>query len=114
MSKKTLIVVDMQNDFIDGALGTAEAVAILPAVKEKIAAYAERSDEIIYTRDTHQEGYLQTNEGKHLPVEHCIEGTHGWEIADGVYVAGCEIVDKPSFGRNPIWSDYGEDMDFDQ
>ncbi len=105
-SRKTLIVVDMQNDFIDGALGTPEAVAILPAVKAKIAGYIERGDEVIYTRDTHHEGYLQTNEGKHLPVEHCIEGTSGWEIAPGVYVDGREIVDKPSFGYTG-WADRG-------
>ena len=102
--KKTLIVVDMQNDFVDGALGTAEAVSILPAVRAKIAEYIDRGDEVIFTRDTHQEGYLQTNEGKHLPVEHCIEGTSGWEIADGLYVEGCEIVDKPSFGYTG-WSE---------
>ena len=96
--KKTLIVVDMQNDFIDGALGTAEAVDILPEVRAKIAEYADRGDEIIYTRDTHQSDYMNTNEGKHLPVEHCIEGTHGWEIADGLYREGCEIVNKPAFG----------------
>ena len=102
--KKTLIVVDMQNDFVDGALGTAEAVSILPAVKAKIAEYIDRCDEVIFTRDTHQEGYLQTNEGKHLPVEHCIEGTSGWEIAAGLYVEGCEIVDKPSFGYTG-WSE---------
>ena len=101
---KTLIVVDMQNDFVDGALGTPEAVAILPAVKAKIAEYIDRGDEVIFTRDTHQEGYLQTNEGKHLPVEHCIEGSTGWEIAPGVYVDGCEIVDKPSFGYTG-WTD---------
>ena len=98
MKKKTLIVVDMQNDFVDGALGTPEAVEILPAVRDKIAEYVDRGDEIIFTRDTHQEDYLMTNEGKHLPVEHCIEGTSGWEIAPGVYVEGCEIVDKPAFG----------------
>ena len=98
MSKRTLIVVDMQNDFVDGALGTPEAVAILPAVKAKIADYIGRGDEVIFTRDTHHEGYLQTNEGKHLPVEHCFEDTPGWEIVSDVYVEGCEIVDKPSFG----------------
>ena len=96
--KKTLIVVDMQNDFIDGALGTQEAVAIVPKVKEKIAEYAGRGDEIIFTRDTHQKDYLSTNEGKHLPVEHCIEGTKGWEIASGVYQEGCRIINKPTFG----------------
>lgn len=61
--RKTLIVVDMQNDFVDGALGTKEAVNILPNVKKKIAKYKERGDEIIFTRDTHQKNYLETNEG---------------------------------------------------
>lgn len=96
--KKTLIVVDMQNDFIDMALGTKEAVAILPAVKEKIRKYAENGDEIIFTRDTHYENYLETPEGKKLPVPHCIKNTKGWEIADGLYVEGCKIIDKPNFG----------------
>jgi len=96
--KKTLIVVDMQNDFIDMALGTKEAVAILPAVKEKIRKYAENGDEIIFTRDTHYENYLETPEGKKLPVPHCIKNTKGWEIADGLYVDGCKIIDKPNFG----------------
>ena len=82
--KKTLIVVDMQKDFIDGALGTKEAVAIVEKVKEKIAEYQAKGDEIIFTRDTHQEDYLTTNEGKHLPVEHCIEGTEGWQIYEGL------------------------------
>ena len=83
---KTLIVVDMQNDFIDGSLGTREAQAIVPKVKEKIKEYQERGDEIIFTRDTHQSDYLNTSEGKKLPVEHCIEGTKGWEIAEGLEV----------------------------
>ncbi len=102
--KKTLIVVDMQNDFIDMALGTKEAVAILPKVKAKITEYAERGDEIIYTRDTHGENYLETPEGKKLPVTHCIRGTKGWQIADGLYKDGCKIIDKPNFGW-PNWSE---------
>ena len=102
--KKTLIVVDMQNDFIDMALGTPEAVAIVPKVKEKILQYAKNGDEIIFTRDTHFENYLQTAEGKKLPVPHCITGTKGWEIADGLYVDGCKIIDKPNFGW-PNWKD---------
>ena len=102
--KKTLIVVDMQNDFIDMALGTKEAVAIVPAVKAKIQRYAENGDEIIFTRDTHQENYLDTPEGKKLPVPHCIQGTKGWEIADGLYVPGCKIIDKPNFGW-PNWKE---------
>ena len=100
--KKTLIVVDMQNDFIDMALGTAEAVAIVPKVREKIQSYVQNGDTVIFTRDTHGEDYLQTPEGKKLPVQHCIRGTKGWEIADGLYVDGCKIIDKPNFGW-PHW-----------
>jgi nicotinamidase-related amidase len=96
--KKTLIVIDMQNDFIDGSLGTKEAVAIVENVKKKIAEYSEAGDEIIFTRDTHQKNYLETNEGKHLPVEHCIEGTQGWQIAEGLEVPGAIYINKPSFG----------------
>ena len=103
--KKTLIVIDMQKDFVDGSLGTKEAVGILENVKKKIEEYKNNGDEIIYTRDTHQENYMSTNEGKHLPVIHCIEGTPGWEIYDGLYVEGSEIVDKPSFGYTG-WNKY--------
>ena len=102
--KKTLIVVDMQNDFIDMALGTREAVAIVPKVQEKIRQYAGAGHEIIYTRDTHTEDYLNTPEGKKLPVPHCIKGTKGWQIADGLYVDGCKIIDKPNFGW-PNWKE---------
>ena len=96
--KRTLIVIDMQNDFIDGSLGTPEAQAIVPNVKAKIQEYADRGDEIIFTRDTHQKNYLDTPEGRKLPVEHCIEGTHGWQIADGLMPESCEVINKPSFG----------------
>ena len=100
--KKTLIVVDMQNDFIHMALGTPEAVAIVPRVKAKIQACRDAGYEIIYTRDTHGPEYLSTPEGKKLPVEHCIRGSKGWDIADGLYVPGCKIIDKPNFGW-PHW-----------
>ena len=103
--KKTLIVIDMQNDFIDMALGTKEAVSILPNVKERISTYIKNGDDIIFTRDTHFEDYLETNEGKKLPIKHCIKGTKGWEIADGLYVEGCKIIDKPSFG----WMNWKEE-----
>ncbi len=106
---KTLIVIDMQNDFITDALGTPEAVSILPAVKEKIESCVSSGDRIIYTRDTHTEDYLNTSEGKKLPVVHCVKGTHGWEIASDIYVPGCEIIDKPSFGWTG-WSSF----DFDE
>ncbi len=95
---KTLIVIDMQNDFITDALGTKEAQAIVENVKAKIAAYKAAGDEIIFTRDTHSENYLETPEGKKLPVVHCVKGTTGWEIADGLFVEGAKIIDKPSFG----------------
>lgn len=95
---KALVVVDMQNDFIDGALGTREAVGILEAVRKEIDRYRENGDLIFYTRDTHQENYLETQEGKKLPVVHCLKGTPGWQIAEGLYVEGCPIIDKPTFG----------------
>ena len=100
--KKTLIVVDMQNDFIHMALGTPEAMAIVPRVKAKIQACRDAGYEIIYTRDTHGPEYLSTPEGKKLPVEHCIRGSKGWEIAEGLYIPGCKIIDKPNFGW-PHW-----------
>ena len=100
--KRTLIVVDMQNDFISMALGTPEAVAILPKVKAKIEEYKSHGDEIIYTRDTHAEDYLETAEGRNLPVPHSIKGTPGWAIADGLYVEGSKIINKPNFGW-PYW-----------
>ncbi|MCL2080504.1 MAG: cysteine hydrolase [Oscillospiraceae bacterium] len=96
--KKALIVIDMQNDFVDGALGSGRARAIVPAVRAKIAEYAGRGDLIIFTRDTHTANYLQTQEGRNLPVEHCIAGTRGWEIYDGLDNEGCLYIDKPSFG----------------
>jgi len=96
--KKLLIVVDMQNDFITGALGSSQAQAILPAVKAKIKVYQQNGDEILFTRDTHQDNYMTTQEGRYLPVPHCIKGTKGYAIADGLNAGGCEIIDKPTFG----------------
>lgn len=103
--KKTLIVVDMQYDFINGALGSQEAVAIVENVKKKIDTYRNAGEEIIFTRDTHKENYLMTNEGKYLPVEHCIEGTKGWEIYEGLYREGDKCIDKPTFGYLN-WKDF--------
>ena len=80
--RKILVVGDMQNDFIDGALGTKEAVAIVPNVVEKIKEYDPWN--VYLTRDTHYENYLDTQEGRNLPVPHCIKDTHGWEICDAV------------------------------
>ncbi|MBO4864893.1 MAG: cysteine hydrolase [Eubacterium sp.] len=103
--KKTLIVIDMQNDFIDGSLGTKEAEAIVENVQAKIQEYKNRGDEIIFTRDTHHEDYMDTNEGKHLPVIHCIEGTDGWQIRQELDTEGAEIINKPSFGYTG-WDKY--------
>lgn len=106
---KTLIVVDMQKDFIDGSLGTAEAQAIVPAVKEKIAQYRRNGGRVIFTRDTHGSEYLTTSEGKALPVEHCIAGTPGWEIPKDLDEMDCLHIDKPSFG----WTHWDE-LSFDE
>lgn len=97
--KKFLIVVDMQKDFVDGALGTPEAVKIVPNVVKKIKGF---DGEIIVTYDTHSENYMETSEGKHLPVPHCIKGTDGWMLDSDVQNAlkGREYteVEKPTFG----------------
>lgn len=106
---KTLIVVDMQNDFIDGALGTKEAQSIVSKVKKKIEDYEKNGDEIIFTRDTHFEDYLNTKEGKKLPVVHCVKSTKGWEIAKEVQREESIIIDKPTFG----WMNWKE-MKFDE
>ena len=95
-----LLVIDMQNDFIDGALGTAEAAAIVETTAEKIRTFEGC---VIFTRDTHEETYLDTQEGRNLPVPHCIRGTHGWEICDALlpYVKG-NVVDKVTFGSSEL------------
>ena len=91
-----LIVVDMQNDFIDGALGTAEALAIVPKVKEKIEGF---QGQVFFTRDTHQANYMDTQEGRKLPVPHCIEGSDGWQIRPELEaLRRTEAVGKPGFG----------------
>ncbi len=100
--RKVLVVIDMQNDFVDGALGTPEAQAIVPKVVEKMKAYDPWN--IFLTRDTHYENYLDTQEGRKLPVPHCIEGTHGWQLCGAVAAAaeGATVVDKPTFGSNRL------------
>lgn len=96
--RKLLLVIDMQNDFINGALGTPEAEAIVDRVVEKIKRYP--TENIIATRDTHTEDYLSTQEGKNLPVVHCVRNTPGWQLHPKVAQAlnGAQIVDKPTFG----------------
>lgn len=97
---KILIVVDMQNDFIDGALGTKEAVAIVPYVKNAIENF---DGKVFFTRDTHFENYMQTQEGKNLPVPHCIKGTEGWQIrAELDALRTTEPIDKLTFGSKDL------------
>lgn len=99
MSKKILIVVDCQNDFISGPLGTPEAKAIVPNIKAKIDMALKNEDwEIIFTRDSHRANYLETSEGKHLPVKHCIYGTPGWCVVDELNHPECKHINKPTFG----------------
>ncbi|RGV92642.1 cysteine hydrolase [Ruminococcus sp. AF14-10] len=95
-----LIVVDMQNDFIDGALGTKEAEAIVPRVVDKIHNF---DGLVLATRDTHEADYLQTQEGVNLPVEHCIRGTKGWELRPEIQeLITTEVIDKPTFGSREL------------
>ena len=101
--KQILIVVDMQNDFIDGALGTKEAVAIVPKVEDKIRNF---DGEVFFTRDTHENWYLETQEGKNLPVPHCIRGTEGWQIRKELdALRKTEPIDKETFGSTDLAAD---------
>lgn len=95
---KLLIVVDMQNDFITGALGSAQAKAIVPKVAQKLAQRRSEGWQAVFTRDTHGPDYLDTREGKKLPVPHCIKDTPGWQICDELAVEDALVVDKPTFG----------------
>ena len=101
--KKILVVVDMQKDFVDGALGTKEAVEIVDNVVQK----AEDFDgDIIVTFDTHYENYMETQEGLNLPVPHCIKGTDGWRLDEKVQAAvdkrACKFIEKPTFGSTEL------------
>lgn len=97
---KILLVIDMQNDFLEGSLRNEEGIKIISNVVKKINEYKNNNDLIIATRDTHQKNYLQTQEGVNLPVEHCIVDTEGWQINKDVDAAldGALVFDKPTFG----------------
>ena len=98
-----LVVVDMQNDFIAGALGTKEAVAIVPKVEEKIRNF---KGTVLFTRDTHESWYLDTQEGKKLPVPHCIRNTEGWQIRNELdSLRKTEPIDKETFGSTDLADD---------
>ena len=109
--KRLLVVVDMQNDFIDGALGTKEAQAIVPAVVKKAEAYAAAGDEVVFTLDTHFDGYLDTAEGRKHPVPHCIKGTAGWELCDPLKAFEGRRFEKHTFGSDSL-SEYVRGGDY--
>ena len=104
--KKVLIVVDMQKDFVDGALGTKEAVAIVDAVVEKVKTF---DGEVIFTRDTHFDNYMETQEGANLPVPHCVKDTEGWDLIPELKAfceeMKCKVYDKPTFGSTELAAD---------
>ncbi|MCI1209339.1 MAG: cysteine hydrolase [Treponema sp.] len=99
---KILIVVDMQNDFIDGPLGSDAAKKIVKNVSEKVDSFRRSGEPVIFTRDTHTDTYLETLEGKNLPVKHCIKGTDGWQITNKITTTGSTIVDKVTFGSKDL------------
>ncbi|NLB49155.1 MAG: cysteine hydrolase [Erysipelotrichia bacterium] len=98
--RKLLIVVDYQNDFIEGALGFAEAEGIAPAIIALIEDFKRSGDDVVFTMDTHQSDYLKTTEGHYLPVEHCIKGEKGWELHPSIksLVGDHLVMEKPGFG----------------
>ena len=98
--RKILIVVDMQNDFVTGSLGTPESQAIVPRVAEKVKKCRDDGYNIFFTQDTHFDYYLDTLEGKYLPIKHCIAGTSGWDIIPEIaeFTDGTRIVEKETFG----------------
>lgn len=103
---KVLVVVDMQNDFVTGALGTKEAEAIVPYVVGRVVEAKSRRERLFFTRDTHEADYLQTQEGRKLPVEHCIRGSAGWQIVAPLTEYTLDetaiVLDKPTFGSTEL------------
>ena len=110
---KHFIVIDMQNDFCTGALANKEAVAIIPRIKAELQKARAEGSNIIFTRDTHNENYLETGEGKHLPVPHCVKDTEGWQIVPELMEETDEntlFIDKLHFGYNG-WEEFIKEGD---
>lgn len=101
---KCLVVVDMQKDFVSGALGSLEAEKIVPQVVKRVKKALDEGEKVLFTRDTHETDYLNTQEGQHLPVPHCIRGTEGWQIIEELrgFADGRTVVDKPTFGSREL------------
>lgn len=113
--KRLLVVVDMQKDFVDGALGTSQAGEIVEPLVELVKAEQEKGTEIVFTMDTHSEGYLETQEGKNLPVPHCVKGSEGWELIPELkpLAKGCRIFEKPAFGSTEL-ADFVKEHHYDE
>lgn len=110
---KFFIVIDMQNDFITGSLANPAAAKTIPFIKEQIQQYKEKGYQVIFTRDSHSEDYLETGEGKHLPVKHCIMYTKGWEIVPELMEETDEntlFIDKLHFGYDD-WAEFIKEGD---
>lgn len=111
--KKLFVIVDMQNDFVYGSLGSAEAVAVVPAVRELLTRARADGTEIVFTMDTHGEDYPNTSEGKHLPVSHCVKGTKGWEIIPELADFADHRFEKNVFGSLGL-ARYAEESAFEE
>ena len=110
---KHFIVIDMQNDFCTGALANKDAVAIILRIKEELQKARAEGSNVIFTRDTHSENYLETGEGKHLPVKHCVKDTEGWQVVPELMEETDEntlFIDKPHFGYNG-WEEFIKEGD---
>lgn len=112
---RLLVVVDMQKDFVDGALGTPQACGIVPSVVHKIQEETAAGSTIIFTKDTHGTDYLETQEGRKLPVVHCVKGTPGWELVPELlpFADGRKIIEKNTFGSTMLAHLAGK-MKFDE
>ncbi|CAM3510496.1 cysteine hydrolase family protein [Erysipelothrix anatis] len=114
--KKLYMIVDVQNDFVDGALGFEKADDVVKQIVETLETKLEPEDVVVFTRDTHYENYLETQEGKRLPIPHCIHGTYGWEIVEALspwIKTSTQIFDKPTFGSLEL-GNYLKTQDFDE
>ncbi len=111
--KEVLVVIDMQKDFLTGALANANEKIVTENVKSKIEKWRSAGKEIVFTRDTHGENYLKTQEGQNLPVVHCIKNTEGWQIVEGLKEPQDKVFDKPTFGSVEL-ANYVRTGDYDR
>jgi len=101
---KLLIVVDFQNDFVDGALGVPNASKLEPIIYEKVKTFKANGDDVLFTMDTHRESYLQTQEGRNLPIPHCLYGTKGWELYGRLKDVAEITIQKETFGAEKLFT----------